>query len=435
MKPVIKKSLILLGAVMVVGIIFCGYKVLRPEGAEPLSPIAGAPASFTSTIQRGEYLAKAADCVACHTAPGGRPFAGGFKFSLPFGAIYGTNITADKDTGIGNWTDDQFVNAVRKGVSPHGNLYPAMPYTSYTGMSRDDVLAIKAWLFSLPPVKQANRENELPFPFNQRWGMTFWNLAFLDNHRFTPAADQDDQWNRGAYLAGPLGHCAECHTPRNIGFGLKNGKHLSGEVVQGWFAGNITPDKETGIGGWSDAQLSQFLAAGHAEGRSSASGPMAEVVQNSTQYLTAEDNAALVKYLRNIEGIQSDTQSKVNLQPAGATHSSAILPGTQPPSQGQQLFAGDCGGCHLWNGEGRQTPYASLKGSTAVNDPQGRSVVQAILRGTHLNVKDQSFIMPDFGNKYSNEEVAAVANYVLLQFGDKQGTVTAEQVEKQRKSQ
>lgn len=134
---------------------------------------------MTSQIQRGEYLAKAADCVACHTAPGGKPFAGGFRFSLPFGAIYGTNITADKETGIGNWSDDQFVAAVREGVSPHGNLYPAMPYTSYTGMSRDDVLAIKAWLFSLPPVKQANRTNELSFPFNQRWGMAFWNLVFL----------------------------------------------------------------------------------------------------------------------------------------------------------------------------------------------------------------------------------------------------------------
>lgn len=204
--------------------------------------------------------------------------------------------------------------------------------------------------------------------------------------------------------------------------------------MQGWFAGNITPDKQTGIGGWTDAQLSQFLAVGHAEGRSSASGPMAEVVQNSTQYLTPEDNAALVKYLRNIEPVATEASAQVNLQPEGAVNSSAILPASATQSQGQQLFAGDCSGCHLWNGAGRQTPYASLKGSTAVNDPQGRSVVQAILRGSHLNVKDQVLMMPGFGDKYSDEEVAAVANYVLRQFGDKQGTVTAKQVAEQRKN-
>jgi mono/diheme cytochrome c family protein len=435
MKSVLKKPLMLLGVLVVAGVIYCGYQLLRPEGAEPLAPVAGAPATVTDKVKQGEYLAKAADCVACHTAPGGQPFAGGFRFNLPFGAIYGTNITADKETGIGNWTDDEFVQAVRKGVSPHGNLYPAMPYTSYTGMSRDDVLAIKAYLFSIPPVRQANRANELSFPYNQRWGMKIWNLAFFNEQRFVPVTEQDDQWNRGAYLAGPLGHCAECHTPRNIGFGLKSGQHLTGEVVQGWFAPSITPDKETGIGEWSDAQLSQFLAIGHAEGRSSASGPMAEVVQNSTQYLTPEDNAALVKYLRHTSPVKSDRGINVNLQPQGASHSTAILPSAQTPSQGQQLFAGDCSGCHLWNGSGRQTPYASLKGSTAVNDPQGQSVVQAILHGTHLNVKDQTFMMPDFGNKYSDEEVAAVANYVLVQFGDKQGTVTASQVAQQREKQ
>ncbi len=338
MKPLIKRLLSVAGVLIAVVIVFCAYKVFRPEGAEPQAPVAGAPASMTSQIQRGEYLAKAADCVACHTAPGGKPFAGGFRFSLPFGAIYGTNITADKETGIGNWTDDQFVAAVREGVSPQGNLYPAMPYPSYTGMSREDVLAIKAWLFSLPPVKQANRANELSFPFDQRWGMKFWNLVFFDNQRFVADSSRDAQWNRGAYLAGPLGHCAECHTPRNIGFGLKSSKNLSGEVVQGWFAGNITPDNDTGIGGWSDAQLSQFLAVGHAEGRSSASGPMAEVVQNSTQYLTPEDNAALVAYLRHITPVSTDASARVNLQPDGASHSSAILPSSQTPSQGQQLF-------------------------------------------------------------------------------------------------
>ncbi|HIE1200725.1 TPA: c-type cytochrome, partial [Serratia marcescens] len=177
MSNALKGLLWLIIAVVVLAGGYALYTLLRPTGAEPAAPIAGAPAGITDKLARGEYLARAADCVACHTAPGGTPYAGGFAFKLPFGTIYGTNITADKETGIGNWSDDQFVRAVREGIGPQGNLYPAMPYTSYTGLSRDDVLAIKAYLFSLPPVKQANPQNDLSFPFNQRWGMKFWNLA------------------------------------------------------------------------------------------------------------------------------------------------------------------------------------------------------------------------------------------------------------------
>ncbi|MDT3250572.1 c-type cytochrome [Serratia sp. root2] len=423
----------LIVAVVVIAGGYALFTLLRPVGPEPAAPIAGAPAGITDKLARGEYLARAADCVACHTAPGGKPFAGGFAFKLPFGTIYGTNITADKETGIGDWSDEQFVRAVREGVGPQGNLYPAMPYTSYTALSRDDVLAIKAYLFSLPPVKQANPQNDLPFPFNQRWGMKFWNLAFFHEKRFEPNLNQDEQWNRGAYLATALGHCSECHTPRNLAFGINQSKNLGGEVIQGWFAGNITPDAQTGIGGWSEQQLSQYLATGHAEGRSSAAGPMAEAVENSLQYLTPEDNQALVKYLRNIEPIAGDSASAVNLQPKGALSSSAVLPGGQEDSLGRRLFAGDCSGCHQWNGVGRQSKYASLVGSTAVNDPQGRSVVQAILKGTRISIGEQHEVMPDFGAQYSDEEVAAVANYVVGQFGEKQGKVTAKQVAEQRK--
>lgn len=262
--------------------------------------------------------------------------------------------------------------------------------------------------------------------------MTFWNLAFFDDKRFEINRQHDEQWNRGAYLATALGHCGECHTPRNLGFGLKQSKHLSGEVIQGWFAANITPDEQTGIGRWSDAQLSQYLATGHAPGRSSASGPMAEAVEHSLQFLTPEDNQALVNYLRNIEPIAGDLASAVNLQPKAALASSAVLPAGQDNTLGRRLFAGDCSGCHQWDGEGRQTKYASLVGSTAVNDPQGRSVVQAILKGTHITVGGQRAFMPEFGAQYSDEEVAAVANYVVGHFGDKQGTVSAKQVAEQR---
>mgnify|MGYP001471836001 CR=1 FL=1 len=385
-------------------------------------------------MSAGEYVAKAGDCTACHTAPGGAELAGGMKFPTPLGAIYATNITPDKLHGIGAYSFEEFDRAMRQGVAKDGHrLYQAMPYTSYTGLSRDDVLAIKAYLFSLPPVKQANPQNDLSFPFNQRWGMKFWNLAFFHEQRFTPDLNKDEQWNRGAYLATALGHCGECHTPRNLGFGLNQSKHLSGEVVQGWFAANITPDKQTGIGGWSDQQLSQYLATGHAPGRSSAAGPMAEAVENSLQFLTPEDNLALVKYLRDIEPIAGDAAAAVNLQPKGAGASTPILPGGQEQSLGRRVFANDCSGCHQWNGPGRQSEYASLVGSTAVNDPQGRSVVQAILKGTSISIGERHEMMPAFGSAYSDEEVAAVANFVVGHFGDKQGKVTAKQVAEQRK--
>lgn len=411
------------------------YVLLRPVGAEPIAPVAGAPRGIDGYLARGEYLARAADCVACHTAPGGKPFAGGLAFRLPFGAIYGTNISADRETGIGTWSDEEFVRAVREGIGREGNLYPAMPYTSYTAMSREDVLAIKAYLFSLPPVRQANPQNELPFPFNQRWGMRFWNLAFFREQRFSVDPEKDERWNRGAYLATALGHCGECHTPRNLAFAMSSGRYLAGEVIQGWFAANITSDKDTGIGGWTDRQLADYFSRGHAEGRSSASGPMAEAVENSLQYLTGEDIQALIVYLRDVEAIAGDQASIVNLAAKGALAATASAPAQQPASLGQRLFAENCAGCHLWNGQGRQSEYASLLGSTASNDPQGRSVVQAILDGTRIGIGGRHEKMPAFALSHSNEEVAAVANYVVSQFGGKQGAVTSTQVAKQRKEQ
>jgi mono/diheme cytochrome c family protein len=246
-------------------------------------------------------ISPARPIAACHNAPNGKPFAGGLPFKLPFGTIYSTNIAADRKTGIGDWSDDDFVRALHRGVAPGGrNLYPAFPYTSFTAMNRDDALAIKAYLFSLPQQHVANKENELSFPFNQRWGMAFWNLAFLSDRRFVPDPAQSTAVNRGAYLATALGHCGECHTPRNLAFGVEAGRAFAGAALEGWYAYNITPDKRFGVGAWSDAQLASFLSTAHAQGRGSAAGPMADAVENSLQYLTSEDISALVAYLRAV---------------------------------------------------------------------------------------------------------------------------------------
>ena len=259
-------------------------------------------------IARGEYLTRAADCAACHNVPGGEPFSGGVAFKLPFGTIYSTNITADRETGIGTWSDDDFVRALHRGIAKDGtHLYPAFPYTSYTGLSRDDAVAIKAYLFSLPPVHAPARPADLTFPFNQRWTMRFWNLAFLDEHRFRPDPARSAEANRGAYLATALGHCGECHTPRNFAFALRPSKQFAGTVLQGWKAYNISPDRQSGIGSWSDTQVADYLRTGHAQDRGSAAGPMGEAVSNSLQYLSAQDITALVAYLRTVQAATRGT--------------------------------------------------------------------------------------------------------------------------------
>ncbi|CAG9209713.1 Putative diheme cytochrome c-553 [Paraburkholderia tropica] len=414
--------------------VFGGRALLTPVGPEPQPPVAGAPANLAASIAHGEYLAKAADCVACHTAQGHTPYAGGRAFRLPFGTVYSTNLTSDPDFGIGRWSDDDFVDAVRKGVGSHGRLYPAMPYTSYAKMSRDDVLAIKRYLMTLAPVHEAPPDNSLSFPFNQRWGMVFWNLAFFHEQRFMPDASKSVEWNRGAYLATALGHCGECHTPRNAGFAMKSRDYLSGAEIEGWKAYNTTADKSYGIGSWTDEQVAQYLSLGHAPGRSSASGPMADVVEHSLQYLTPDDINALVLYLRSITPAEGDAsmRSTVDLQPSAARASNPVLPGTVATtgamSRGEHLFAGDCAGCHQWNGAGRQTDYASLIGSHAVNDPSGAALVQVLLHGTSLTVGGRTQQMPGFSEAYSDSDIAAVANFVLSHFGSKQGTVTAAQV-------
>lgn len=430
----------LLGSAVLVVVVVAGgllaYGQFAPRGADPVPPVAGVPADLNGAMSHGEYLAKAADCVACHTArDGGKPYAGGRAFALPFGTIYATNLTPDKDTGIGNWSDDAFVAAVREGIGSHGRLYPAMPYTSYVQMSRQDVLDIKKYLMTLEPVKQATPANTLSFPFNQRWGMAFWNAVFLDAKRYQPDAAKSEEWNRGAYLAGALGHCGECHTPRNIGFATQSHDYLAGAEIEGWKAYNTTSDDAYGLGDWTDAQLTGYLSRGHAPGRSSAAGPMAEVVEHSLQYLTQSDIHALVTYLRSVSPRTSEGSSEVNLDPATLKGATAVLPANAAmaaDNRGKLLFEGDCAGCHQWDGAGRQTEYASLKGSHAVNDPEGNALVQVILNGTQLKVGGATQFMPGFGAIYSDKDIAAISNYVLSHFGDQQGKVTAEQVKKAR---
>ncbi|MEO8937689.1 MAG: cytochrome c [Burkholderiaceae bacterium] len=402
----------------------------RPDPSNGQAPaIVGAPPA-AEQIARGEYLTKAADCAACHTvAETGKPFAGGVPFVLPFGTIWSSNITADADTGIGNWSDDQFVRALHEGIRNDGRkLYPAFPYTAYTQLSRDDVVAIKAYLFSLPRVAQANKEPDLGFPFNQRWAMGFWNAAFFRSERFVADPRQSPQWNSGAYLAGALGHCAECHTPRNVGFGLEHGNELAGATLQGWRAYNITSDQEYGIGAWTDAEIASYLSTGHAQGRGSAGGPMGEAVAHSLQYLKPEDTAALVTWLRGVPARSGRDPIAVDAKPTAMLASTAQAPGGDSDTPGLKLFEGACASCHQWNGLGQQVDNAALIGTRGVNDPAGTNVIPTILHGAKMRVAGADVYMPAFAEGYSDTEIASLSNYVIGHFGNKKGQVTPDQV-------
>jgi mono/diheme cytochrome c family protein len=392
----------------------------------------GVPASLgkAGLIERGEYLARAADCMVCHTTPGGKEYAGGLGFELPFGTLYSTNITPDKETGIGNYSDQDFLNAVHRGTRRDGaRLYPAMPFTSYTYMTDADALAIKAYLFSLPPVRAAAPVNTLMFPFNQRWAMNFWSILFNPDTRFAPDPLKSPEWNRGAYLAEALAHCGECHTPRNLAFALDNRRKFAGAVAAGWRAFNISSDKVTGVGGWRDQDLVSFLSIGHAAGHGTASGPMGEAVDQSFSRMAPEDIGAMVAYLRSVPPVASTDLPATLAPPAPASHRDG---GGASDPRGKIVFEGACVSCHGWSGESPVSPFATLTGAWAVNDPGATNVAQIVISGTRRHVEG-AISMPAFGGAYSDLEIAEVANYVTARFGGQRSRLTAQDVAELRR--
>jgi mono/diheme cytochrome c family protein len=391
----------------------------------------GVPATLAKTglVERGEYLARAADCMVCHTIPGGRAYAGGLAFRLPFGTLYSTNITPDKDTGIGNYSDQEFLDAIHRGVRRDGTrLYPAMPFLSYTYISDADALAIKAYLFSLEPVRATPPANSLMFPFDQRWTLTFWSLLFNRDRRFEPDTNKNPEWNRGAYLAEAMAHCGECHTPRNLAFALNNREKFAGAVAAGWHAYNISSDKGAGVGAWSDDQLISYLATGHATGRGTASGPMGEAVDESFGRMALEDIHALVVYLRSVPAVVSSEPATL-APPAPESPKS----GGTANALGKMVFEGACASCHGWTGVSPLTPVATLTGARAVNDPGAINVAQIVISGTKRQTPSGAIAMPAFGSSYSDQEIAAVANYITARFGSVGSQINEQDVAALRK--
>jgi mono/diheme cytochrome c family protein len=292
-------------------------------------------------------------------------------------------------------------------------------------MTDADALAIKAYLFSLPPAHAENRANTLTFPYNQRWSMIFWSLLFNADTRFAPNSAQSPQWNRGAYIAEALAHCGECHTPRNLAFALDNRKKFGGAVTAGWHAFNISSDKNTGIGAWSDDEVFAYLSNGHALDRGTAAGPMGEAVDHSFSQMAPSDIHALVAYVRSVPAVVSTDLPATIAPPAPPSPNEG---GATANALGKKVFQEACVSCHSWTGVSAISPYATISGVRAVNDPAATNVAQIVISGTQRLTPAGIISMPAFGASYSDVEIAAVANYVTGRFGSAQSSVTENNV-------
>jgi mono/diheme cytochrome c family protein len=380
---------------------------------------ASAMAQDQDQIARGKYAATAADCVACHTAPGGTPFAGGLPFKTPMGIIYAPNITADPGTGIGNWSDAQFLRALHEGIGANGErLYPAFPYTSFAGISDEDALAIKAYLFSIPAVAQKNRENEMQFPYNMRFLMTFWNLLNFRNGG-SQQASQTPDLERGAYLAGALGHCAECHSPRNLTMGVDSAKYLAGGSVDGWTAFNLSSSKDEGLGNWTTDELAQYLKTGNVPGKAQAAGPMAEVVENSTSHLSDPDLQALAAYIKTVPPQPGGGKDRFGYaaHPTDITTFRANAGQNRP--EGEQLFVAACATCHMTSGAGvADGAYPSLFHNSVTGADTPDNLVLTVLHGVERRGTLHEASMPAFADDLDDTQIASLVNYVRGTFGN-----------------
>jgi mono/diheme cytochrome c family protein len=384
---------------------------------------AAAGASPPELIAKGEYLARAGDCVVCHTGPGEKPFAGGLRMATPLGDLYTTNITPDKDTGIGNYTFEDFERAMRRGIAKDGHhLYPAMPYPSYAKVSESDLKALYAFFMeSIPAASRKNSPTEIPRPLNWRWPLAAWNMVFTDTIGYTPDTAHDEAWNRGAYLVQGLGHCGSCHTPRGIFFqekalNEKHGIYLSGGNLDNWFASSLRAEPDSGLGNWSVAETAEFLKTGH-NSRATAFGTMVDAVNNSTQYLTDTDLTAIATYLKSL--------------PANAHPDVTVADG----AAGGKLYNQQCAACHLADGKGHAPYIAPLVGNPVVHDTDPTSLINIVLNGSARVVvagMPDAYRMPQFRVLMKDEEVVQVVNYIRSSWGNRASVITGDQVAKIR---
>ncbi|WP_425930227.1 c-type cytochrome [Pseudomonas sp. NyZ201] len=412
-----------LALLVVLGAAALGWYVTRTPASPFTAQASGAPDE--QLVRRGEYVARLADCVACHSLPEGRPFAGGLKMDTPLGAIHATNITPDPEHGIGAYSLADFDRAVRHGVRRDGaRLYPAMPYPSYARLSDEDVRALYAFFSKgVAPVAEANKPGEIPWPLNMRWPIAMWNGLFSASAPHIDNPAKDALWNRGAYIVEGPGHCGSCHTPRGLAFNEKaldgsKPAYLSGALLDGWYAPSLRDDPNTGLGRWSEAQIVQFLKTGRNQ-HAVVFGSMTEAFNNSTQFMTDEDLAAIARYLKALPGDPQRDGPPWQYQQAVAD------------APGAHTYATRCASCHGADGRGQNEWMPPLAGASSSMAAENASSINITLNGAQRVVAagvPDAYRMPAFREQLSDREIAEVLSFVRTQWGNRGGAVEVKDV-------
>ncbi|HJV73077.1 MAG TPA: cytochrome c [Noviherbaspirillum sp.] len=374
-----------------------------------------------SQLERGEYLARLGDCIACHTIPGEQMFSGNRPMPTPFGTLYSPNITPDRETGIGRWTADEFYNMMHTGRSRDGALlYPAMPFASYTKVTRADSDAIFAYLRSVPPVRRPNRPHELRFPYNNRALLIGWRTLYFQEGEYRPDTTKSAEWNRGAYLVQGLGHCTMCHTPINALGGTSEEREFQGGLIpmQHWYAPSLTSNREGGLGEWKIEDIVDLLQTGISM-RATVYGPMAEVTYNSLQYMTDEDARAMAVYLKSLPDREP---------PVAAQAKPPATPETmQAFATGKRIYEDQCASCHASDGRGKPPHYPPLANNQSIEMVSAVNPIRMVLNGGYppgTRKNPMPYGMPPFAQTLSDIEVAAVVTYIRTAWGNRGAPVT-----------
>ncbi|AZE23603.1 c-type cytochrome [Pseudomonas chlororaphis] len=404
------------------------------QPASPFEQEQAAAASFDpALVSRGEYVARVSDCVACHSLPGKAPFAGGLEMATPLGAIHATNVTPDRDAGIGAYSLADFDRAVRQGVAPGGRrLYPAMPYPSYVKLSDDDMRALYAFFMKgVQPASQPNVPSDIPWPLNMRWPIALWNGLFAPTTPYAAKPAEDALWNRGAYIVQGPGHCGSCHTPRGLAFNEKaldesGAPFLAGALLDGWYAPSLRQDANSGLGRWSEPEIVQFLKTGRNK-HAVVYGSMTEAFNNSTQFMADEDLAAIARYLKSLPGDPQRDGTPWQYQ--------AVSAATRLDSPGAHTYVTRCASCHGLDGQGQAEWMPPLAGATSALAKENASAINITLNGSQRVVAagvPDAYRMPAFREQLSDREIAEVLTFVRGTWGNQGGAVDAQAVGKLR---
>ncbi|MES2104037.1 MAG: cytochrome c [Pseudomonadota bacterium] len=441
LRPIIFVVLFILAALVAMG--FYGYKLGGDQGGQAKRTDSAAGPEL---VARGAYLARAGNCMGCHTLRGGAPYAGGRAIQTPFGSFYSPNITSDKVNGIGNWTQENFWQSIHAGKARDGSmLYPAFPYPNYTRITRADADALFAYLQSVPAASRQNQAHDLRFPYNQRYLLGIWRALYFTPEAYQQDTAQSPDWNRGAYLVQGLGHCSACHTSRNALGASINETLLGGGILSGqeWYAPSLTSENEIGLGHWQTSRINDLLKTG-ATTTGSMTGPMAEVVTESLQYLSDADINAMSVYLKSLPQTRTDVDKSImpeflketiafvmgtNISQSEQQHNEMVL------KAGAELYKTHCMDCHQAGGEGVANAYPPLKDNHKLMTSSVANPVRMVLAGGFAPAtagNPRPYGMPPFGPKLSDEEIAAVVSYIRNSWGNQAPMVSSPEVNKYR---